>query len=92
MIAAVLASTYSVRGSRLSGPDLDHLKFVARLPPELSQRVSGSAYDGENSCVANLLLGRSPAVDNRLQPTAPAKCFINSEDDANGPPYCANVM
>lgn len=38
----------SVRSaSAYAAPDLDGLKRVAQLPPELPQRVSGFAYDGE---------------------------------------------
>lgn len=57
VFAAVLASPHSMANGRLIGPDLDQLKLVARLPPELPQRVTGFAYDGEKFWVA-IYLGR----------------------------------
>lgn len=46
-IAVFLVCPCSVAANEAGSPNLGELKFVAQLPAELPQRVSGFAYDGE---------------------------------------------
>jgi hypothetical protein len=47
-LVAVFILGPSVRSaSAYATPDLDGLKLVTQLPPELPQRITGFAYDGE---------------------------------------------
>lgn len=69
----------SVRSaSAYAAPDLDGLKIVAQLPPELPQRVSGFAYDGEKLWAA-IYLGQGLYVT--LDPST-LKWTINKEEKA----------
>ena len=57
-VLALLITSPSISAtSAPAGPALGELKLVAQLPPELPQRISGLAYDGEKLW-ATIYLGR----------------------------------
>src|SRR5678810_1247581 len=47
LLAIVIIGPFVRTASAYAAPDLDSLKLVAQLPPELPRRISGFAYDGE---------------------------------------------